>query len=37
MKFFDITQKALKAIAEENIVALDKRDKYNYYAVFSEV
>ena len=37
MKFFDISQDALKAIVEEDIKSLSKKDKNNYYCVFSEV
>jgi hypothetical protein len=37
IKFFDISDKSLKAITESNIVNIDKKYKSLHYAIFSEI
>lgn len=37
MKFFDISDKSLKAIIQENQVQIDKKYTGLHYAVFSEI
>ena len=37
IKFFDISDKSLKAIAEENEKAIDKKYKNLHYTIFSEI
>lgn len=36
-KFFDIGMAGLKAIKNEDLSSLSKKDKYNHYSVFEEV
>ena len=36
MKFFDISQSGIKAIIQEDIKVLTKRDQYNHYSIFTE-
>lgn len=37
MKFFDISEKSLKAIRDSDLMSLSKKDQYNHYSVFKEV
>lgn len=37
MKFFDISDKSLKAIIEENQVQIDQKYTALHYAIFSEI
>jgi len=37
IKFFDISDKSLKAIAEENEKVIDKKYKNIHYTIFSEI
>lgn len=37
MKFFDISEKSLRAIRDSDLMSLSKRDQYNHYSVFKEI